>query len=162
MLDDIRTCVNARTDFFGTYYDVPQSVQPEVVEFIKEINLLGENSRNVTEFENSFVSSGLSKRFNTLLTKCTPKALKMTAEQKEYSRQSAKEIFKEDKERIFKEAVEDVADSVSLKIESEVMEKNRQRRIEAGLDDDYTKISNACDNVEIAGGFLKKLFGKKK
>ena len=95
MNDYIKQCVNSRVDFFDKYYTVPSELKPEVEAFINEINQLGDAATDAVDFENKFASSGLSERFNSLLTRCIPKAYNMTNEEKQHSKETAKEIFEE-------------------------------------------------------------------
>jgi len=68
-------------------------MQNEVQAFIDDMTLLGNGCSSSTEFEEKFVSEGLSDRFNAILPKCTQKPVKMTKEQKKQSRKITKEIL---------------------------------------------------------------------
>ena len=162
MNEYVKQSVNTRVDFFDKYYTVPEALRPEVDAFIEEINKLGEEAADAVDFENKFASSGLGERFNGLLVRCAPKAYKMTAEEKAHSKETAKEIFKEDRSRIIKEAAEDVVDYASVMVGEELAAKSREVMTEAGVFDEYTKVSNAIDIATEGGRFLKKLFKKKK
>ncbi len=89
MNDYIKQCVNSRVDFFNKYYTVPAELKPEVEAFINEINKLGDAATDAVDFENKFASSELSERFNSLLTRCIPKAYNMTNEEKQHSKETA-------------------------------------------------------------------------
>ena len=158
MIEEVRICVSARTDFFGKYVVVPPALQPELDIFLEKINALGENCTNAAEFEQQFQASGLMDIFNSLVTRCTPQAYQMTAEDKAYSRQVAKEIFTEDKDRILKEAGQDLLESVEMKVESDLRAERIKRMSDAGVLDDYTRTSNVVEDV----GILARLFKKKK
>jgi len=158
----VNQCVATRVDFFEKYCTVPTEVAEEVKAFIADINSLGNSCSGVADFEAKFVSEGLSDRFNTLITKCPPKPYKMTEEDKQHAKETAKKIFKEDKERIINEAVADVAESATMAAESELMSQRRRSMSEAGVLDDYTRATNAIDAAARVGGFLKGLFKKKK
>ena len=162
MTEEVRVCVEARTGFFGTYMTVPPALQPELDSFLVKINALGEASANAAEFEQKFQSSGLSDLFNSLVTRCTPQAYQMTQEDKAYSRQVAKEIFREDKDRILKEAGQDLLESVELKAESDLNTIRTRQMSEAGVLDEYTKASNLADDVGIIARFFKGRRDKKK
>ncbi len=162
MRDDVKTCVCARVDFFGQYYEVPAAVQPEVDGFIADIQALGEQATDVAQFEAEFVSTGLSDRFNAILPKCTPKAVAMTEEQKAYSRQVKKELWEEQKGQIAKDAVKDVAESVVMRAESDAMQARRRAMADAGVLDEYTRATNAVEDIGRGAKFLANLFGKKK
>lgn len=158
MKDDVKVCVSARTEFFGKYLSVPAALQPEVDSFLTGITTLGESCADAADFEQRFTATGLSDAFNSLITRCTPQAHQMTAQEKAYSRQVAKEIFREDKDRILKEAGQSLAESVELKMESDINTARIRRMSEEGTLDDYTKASNLVDDV----GILARLFRKKR
>ena len=158
MLEDVKACVSARTDFFGKYVTVPPALQPEVDSFMEKITTLGQSSTGAAEFEQQFAASGLMEVFNTLVTRCTPQAYQMTEEDKAYSRQVKKEIFQEDKGRILKDAGKDVLESVTMAAESELNSRRIRQMSEAGVLDDYTRASNLADDV----GILARWFKKKK
>lgn len=156
MIEEVRTCVCARTDFFGKYVVVPPALQPELDRFLEKINALGENCTGAAEFEKQFQASGLMDVFNSLITRCSPQAYQMTAEDKAKSRQVAKEIFREDKDRILKEAGEDLLESLEMKVESDVRAQRIHQMSEAGVLDDYTRATNLVEDVGILGRLLRK------
>ena len=158
MIEEVRICVSARTDFFGKYVVVPPALQPELDSFLEKINALGENCTGAAEFEQQFQASGLMDVFNSLVSRCTPQNYQMTAEDKAYSRQVSKEIFREDKERILKEAGQDLLESVEMKVESDLRAQRIHQMSEAGVLDDYTRATNMAEDV----GILARLFRKKK
>lgn len=162
MQQDVRACVSARTDFFGKHMTVPAALQPELDSFLEKITALGEESADAAEFEQKFQGTGLMDVFNGLVTRCTPQAYQMTAEDKAYSRQVAKEIFREDKDRILKEAAEDLLESVEMKAESDLRAQRIKQMSDAGVLDEYTKVSNAVEDVGIVARFFKGKFGKRK
>ena len=162
MNDYIKQCVNSRVDFFDKYYTVPAELKPEVEAFIDDINQLGNAATDAVDFENKFASRGISERFNSLLTRCIPKAYNMTNEEKQHSKETAKEIFKEDRSRIVKEAAADVVDHTAVTVTEELIAKRREKMIEADVFDEYTKVTNVIDFATESGSFLKKLFKKKK
>lgn len=84
MDDSVRTCIEARVNFFGQYYSVPQELQAETDFFISELNNMGENCADSVEFESKFVSLGFSERFNALISRCTPMPYKMSKEEKKH------------------------------------------------------------------------------
>ena len=162
MQQDVLLCVNARLDFFEKYYKVPDGLQNEVSDFIAQINALGEQSSDAGAFEAAFLQSGLSARFNELLPRLTPVAQSLTAEQKQYSKQVRKEELGETKGQIVKQIVKDVADTVAVEAQEELIAQRRKAMIEAGVFDEYTKVSNAAEDVGILSRFCKGIFGKKK
>lgn len=160
--DYIKQCVNSRVDFFDKYYTVPAELKPKVETFINEINQLGDAATDAVDFENKFASSELSERFNSLLARCIPKAYTMTNEEKQHSKETAKEIFKEDRSRIIKEAAEEAVEHTTIMANEELIAKCRESMIEEGVFDEYTRVSNAADIITESGCFLKNLFKKKK
>ena len=162
MIEEVKACVSARTDFFGKYMTVPAQLQPELDSFLSQITALGENSASAAAFEQSFQASGLSDCFNSLVSRCTPQAYQMTDADKAYSKQVSKEIFREDKDRILKEAGKDVLESVALKAESDINTARIRQMSEDGVLDEYTKASNAVEDAGTIGRFIRSLFGKKK
>ena len=162
MRDDVKVCVSARVDFFSKYYDIPQSLQTEVDAFISDIEALGERCTDAQQFEAEFVSSGLSNRFNAILPKCNPKAMPVTVEQKAYSRQVCREMWQEQRGQIAEDIINDVTESVTMRIESDSMQARRRAMSDAGVLDDYTRATNAIDDAECVAGFFGRLFGRKK
>lgn len=162
MDSSVKMCVDARLNMFTQYYEVPANVSADVDAFCRELIILGEESPDAAAFEGAFASRGLSDRFTALLTRCTPKPYQMNAQEQAHAKETAREIFEEDRERIEKEFAEDVADSVQMKAESDLTEVKRGILIATGTMDEYTKISNITEDIGILGKGLKKLFGKKK
>ena len=162
MTEDVKSCVAARETFFETYYAVPEPVKPEVEAFLTELRALGEASANATDFEGAFMANGLSDKFNSLLTKCTPKAVTLTAEQKAYSKEVSKQLYKESGRNLGEEIANDVADSLSVGVEEELIAQSRKQMIAEGTFGEYTKVSNAVEDGKNLFGFVKGLFGKKK
>ncbi|MBO5783788.1 MAG: hypothetical protein J6R33_02350, partial [Clostridia bacterium] len=117
---------------------------------------------DAADFEAKFAAGGYQDQFNGLVTRCTPKPYTMTAEDKQHSKEVAKELWKEDRSRILKEAAEDVVDHASVMLEEELIAKRREVMIEAGVFDEYTRATNVMDMASEAGGLFKNLFKKKK
>lgn len=162
MNEYVQQSVNSRVDFFEKYYTVPEEVRPAVEAFIADINQLGNASVDAIDFENKFVSSGLNERFNNLLTCCIPKPYKMTDEEKETAKETAKEIFQEDCSRIEKESAHEVLDYAAVMAKEELIAQKRDMMIDAGVFDEYTRATNAVDIAVEGGKFLKNLFKRKK
>ena len=156
----ILQCINTRVDFFEKYVTVPAELQQEVADFVCDINALGEQSGDVAEFEAKFAAEGLSDRFNSLVTRCTPIPQEMTAEQKAYSKEVYQEIHP--KGEVAKDIFKDLADTACVEAEEELIAVDRRKRIEAGIDDDYTRATNYIDDAQIVGKWLGGLFKKKK
>ncbi len=161
MQQDVLVCVNARLDFFEKYYSVPEAMKPEVDRFVARLNELAERSADAVSFEAEFASSGLSAEFNALLPRLTPVAQKMTAEQKAYSKQVRTEVLGQTPEQLAKDIVNDVADTIMVEAEEELIARRRREMTEAGVFDDYTRATNLVEDVGIVGRFFKSLFGKK-
>ena len=161
MNENVKQCVNSRVDFFDKYYTVPEELKSEVDTFVVEINRLGDEAIDAVDFENKFASSGLSERFNGILSRCVPKAYNMTREEKQHSKEIAKEIFKEDRSRIIKEMAAEAVEHSTIMVNEELIAKSREAMIEADVFDEYTRVTNAVDIITESGSFLKKLFKKK-
>lgn len=157
MTEEVKLCVNARTEFFGKYMTVPPALQPELDSFLERITALGETSANAAAFEQQFQATGLMDTFNSLVTRCTPQTYRMIQEDKAYSRQVAKEIFAEDRGRILKEAGLELLESVEMKVESDFNAERIRQMSDAGVLDEYTKASNAVEDAGIIARFFKKL-----
>jgi len=162
MTEDVKSCVLTRENFFEQYYTVPEDVKPEVQAFVAQLRALGEASSDAAAFESAFASNGLSDKFNSLLMKCTPKPITMTAEQQAYSKQVAKDLYKENGGNLAKDIASDAADTLAVEAKEELIAQSRKAMIKAGTFDDYTRASNMVEDAGILGGFVKKLFGKKK
>ena len=162
MDEGIRICIAARMDMFEKYYTVPESEAAGVSGFASQLEALGESCADSADFEAKFAAGGYQTRFTELLTRCTPKPYQMTEEQKAASRETAKEIFREDRSRILKEAAADVVDTATVMAQEELVAQSRQAMIGAGVYDDYTRASNAVDMAKDVGGFFKGLLKKKK
>ncbi len=158
----VKMCVDARLSMFSQYYEVPANVAPDVDAFCQELTALGESSPDVAAFEGAFASQGYSDRFTALLSVCVPKPYQMTAQEQAYAQETAREIFREDRARIEQEFLDDMADTVQVKLDSDLTAASRKIMTEAGVMDEYTKISNITEDIGIIGKGFKKLFGKKK
>lgn len=163
MNEYVKISVDSRIDFFNKYYTVPENVRDSVENFKKEITTLGDSCSDSTEFESKFISSGLSEQFNNLLTCCTPKAYKMTEEEKQYSKSVAKEVvFEGGKKEAIKYIASDVADTIAVEANEDLIALKRKAMIETGVYDEYTRVSNAIDDAGRVGKFIGSLFKKKK
>lgn len=167
MKDDIKPCVDVRLNMFRDYLEVPESVAEEYRNFEAKMLSVAEESSSATEFESHFQAEGLQDEFNSIVTKCTPKAVKMTAQQEEDSRNMAKEMVFGTSDNagaakgLAKMVIKDAADIATTELHQEVLAQNRKRMIEEGTFDDYTRASNTLDNAVAAGKIIGKLFRKK-
>ncbi len=159
MNDDVRKCVTMRTDFFDQYFTVPDSMKSEVDEFISNTEALGENCKDASDFESQFASKGLSDHFNALLGKCVPKAVKMTKEQKQSSKEVLKDMLYENRKDIANDALKDAAEDVMDNIHDSNIQDYHDRLIKDGTMADHTIIKN---HIEDAFGLFNMLKGKKK
>ncbi|MBQ4527482.1 MAG: hypothetical protein II998_05360 [Clostridia bacterium] len=162
MVDEVKKCIEIRTEFFSKYYIVPQSMQADVDAFTKELYNMGENCTDSMDFEQRFAGGGYSEKFNSLLMSCTPKPVSMTEEQKQYSKQVEKELYKESGGSVVRDIVDDVADTMMVEAEEEAISQRRKAMIEAGVFDDYTRATNHIENAKGLFGFFKNKFGKNK
>lgn len=167
MKEDIKTCVDARLNMFRDYLEVPESVAEEYKNFEAKIFSLAEQSPYAAEFERRFQAEGLQDEFNSIVTKCIPKAVQMTAQQKQDSRNMTKEMMFGTSDNagaakgIAGMVLKDAADMATTELQQEALSQNRKRMIEEGTFDDYTRASNALDNAAAAGKIIGKLFRKK-
>lgn len=162
MSDAIMQCIQIRKDFFEKYYSVPDDVQSAVDSFFEQMNALAEQANDAQDFEAKFAKNGFQEILNSLLMRCTPKPYKMTGEEKAVAKETAKEIFKEDRSRIVKEVAVEALDNATVMIEEEAIAQMRKGMIEADVFDDYTRATNAVDMFKDVGGLFKSLFKKKK
>ena len=161
MTDEVKKCVDIRINFFNEYFTIPEDIQNEVQAFIADITLLGNSCNSATEFEEKFVSEGLSDRFNAILPKCTQKPIKMTKEQKKQSRKIAKEILAENKDELIDDALTYVANRGMNDLRDKAIANNRKKMIEDGTMSDYTITKNYIEDGIRFARFLKDKFKKK-
>ena len=159
MLDEVKTCVDAKINFFEDYFSVPDDLKSEMDMFIKDTQALGEKCSSASEFEQQFSTSELLNRFNTLVSKCTPKAKKMTKEEKKQSVKIAKDILYENRAEIAKDTLKDTANRIINDKRDDMLTKNREKMIEEGTYADYTIRRNKINTIR---DFLEKIFNKKK
>lgn len=159
MVDEVKSCVDAKINFFEDYFSVPDDLKSEMDMFIKDTQALGEQCSSASEFEQQFSTSELLNRFNTLVSKCTPKAKKMTKEEKKQSVKIAKDILYENRAEIAKDALKDTANRIINDKRDEMLTKNREKMIEEGTYADYTIRRNKINSIR---DFLEKIFNKKK
>ncbi|MBR3943262.1 MAG: hypothetical protein IKJ55_07875 [Clostridia bacterium] len=162
MKTDIQNSITIREDFFEKYYTVPEEHKQSKDTLLKDMYALGETCTDAMAFEEAFIKSGLSDKFNALLAKCIPKPIHMTAEQTQYSKQVAKELYKENGGNLAKDIAKDVADTIQVEAEEEVIARSRKAMIDADIYDDYTKATNVVEDTGLLLKFFKKKFGKKK
>lgn len=159
MLDEVKNCVDAKINFFEDYFSVPDDLKSEMDMFIKDTQALGEKCSSASEFEQQFSTSELLNRFNTLVSKCTPKAKKMTKEEKKQSAKIAKDILYGNRAEIAKDTLKDTANRIINDKRDDMLTKNRERMIEEGTYADYTIRRNKINSIR---DFLEKIFNKKK
>jgi len=162
MTEDVKICVSARADFFEKYYTVPDNLKADVEAFIIDIYTLGEHSTCASEFEQAFVGEGFSDRFTTLLTGCTPKAVKLSPEEKQATKQTAKELYRENGGNLIKDIASDVMDTACVELTEEMIAHNRKIMINAEVHDDYTRATNYIEDAASLFRLFKRKFGKKK
>lgn len=91
MVDEVKTCVDAKLTFWRVF-SVPDDLKSEMDMFIKDTQSLGEQCSSASEFEQQFSTSELLNRFNTLVSKCIPKAKKWQ-KKKRYNQWKSLKIF---------------------------------------------------------------------
>jgi hypothetical protein len=161
MTDEVKKCVDIRINFFDEYFTIPEDMQNEVQAFIADITLLGNSCNSATEFEQKFVSEGLSERFNAILPNCIQKPVKMTKEQKKQSRKIAKEILAENKDELIDDALTYVANRGMNDLRDKAIAISREKMIEEGTMSDYTIRKNYIEDGIRFTRFLKDKFKKK-
>lgn len=147
--------IDAKCNVFIEYMQVPDHLQGEFENLCAEMHALGDGMTDYNLFEQQFASSGLSDRYNTLLAKCTPKAVTMTVEQKQASFNMAKEQIS------VKDIAADIVDMATTELQQEAISMKRKAMIDAGAFDEYTRTSNKIDDATRAGKFLLNKFKKK-
>lgn len=160
MIHEVKTCIDAKVNFFSEYFIAPDSIHEELESFIQDTKTLGESCSTANEFESRFASEGLADRFGALIPKCVPKAHQMTREEKQQSVQIAKDIIVENKDEIIKDTVTGVATDIRTDLRSEVIKENRERMIDNGTFGDYTRASNAVEDIGSIAKFFKNKFKK--
>lgn len=161
MIEEVKTCADAKINYFGEYFTVPDSLQPELDRFIQDTEALGERCGSAAEFEREFSAAGLSERFNTLLSQCMPKARKMTREEKQQSWKTTKDILRENRGDLAKDVLSEAASSVRMQVEDEMIQESRKRMIEDGTLTDHTIRRNRREAVGSLIRFLGDQFKKK-
>ena len=79
----MKAYLDAKCNVFTEHMEVPPEFQGEYELLCEDIYSLGDLcGEDYNKFEEQFVSTGLSERYNSLLARCKPKAVKMTREQK--------------------------------------------------------------------------------
>ena len=160
MLEEVKKCVDTKINFFDEYFTIPQNMQIEFNRFCEKITTLGEQCGSATEFEEKFVSTGLSDQFNAILPKCTPKSRKMTSEEKQQSKKLVKEMISENKKEILTDALTDAAERVGTATKDELLKKSREKMIEDGSYADYTITKNRFEDAGRLVNFFKNKFKK--
>ncbi len=153
MREDVRVSVDARLNMFVQYFTVPPAMQGEVDSFTADIIALGERSADVSAFEAEFISSGLSDRFNGILPRLAPKAAAPTPELKEIKRQAMRET--NSAKDIGKYVARSIGDHIKYVFEREAREQIQKKMIENDTFDDFTRLSNLGDDIELLNDHLK-------
>lgn len=162
MIEEVKICVDEKIKFFDNYFSVPDDLQADLNLFINDTINLGERCSSASEFEQQFSTSGLLDRFNTLISKCIPKAKKMTKEEKKQSIKITKDILYENREELAKDALKDTTNRIINDKRDEMLDENRKRMIEEGTYADYTIMKNNMERINGIGNFLGNIFRNKK
>lgn len=160
MIDEVKNCVNARANYFEEYFSVPDQLRGEINSFIQDAEALGNLCGSAAEFEQTFVSSGLSDRFNALIAKCTPKARKMTKEEKQHSMSVAQDILYEQRGELAKDAATEVVGGFISKKRDERIEESHRQMIEDGTHAAFTIRRNRIQDAGRLLGFLGRKINK--
>ena len=153
----MKAYLDAKCNVFTEHMEVPPEFQGEYELLCEDIYSLGDLcGEDYNKFEEQFVSTGLSERYNSLLARCTPKAVKMTREQKMTSMKGYSQIFTP--KNIAKEA----AGMAVTELQEEAIAMRREKMIEDGVFDDYTRASNSVEAAVSTGKFIFDKFRKRK
>lgn len=160
MIDEVKTCVNARVNYFEEYFSVPDQMKEDIDSFIQDMETLGNCCGSVAEFEQTFVSSGLSDRFYALIAKCTPRARKMTKEEKQHSMSVAQDILYEQRSELAKNAATEIVGGFISKKRDERIEESHRQMIEDGTHVAFTIRRNRIQDAERLLDFLGRKIKK--
>lgn len=160
-INEVRSCVDAKVSFFEEYFSIPDGLRTELDLFILDTEALGERCGSAAEFEREFMAAGLSDRFNALLPKCTPKAHKMTKEEKRHSRETAKAILLENKEGLAKDALADTASRLLHNVQDKKIQESHERMIADGSHAEHTIRRNRIQAAGSVVSFLGNIFKNK-
>ena len=160
MLDEVKTCIDAKINFFEEYFTAPDGLKAELDMFVQDTTVLGEHCGSAAEFESEFAATGLSERFNGLIPKCTPKARKMTKEEKQKSRETAKEILLENKEELAKDALADTASRLLHNVQDKRIQESHEQMLADGTHAEHTIRKNNIKTAGAVASFLGDIFKK--
>ena len=161
MRDDVKRCVDMRVNYFADYFTIPQELQGEMDAFISELELLGEQCKDATEFEAKFVELGLSDQFNGIIPRCTPKPVKITKEDRRNMWKKTKEMVRENKKELIQSEAETVGKHILSEVSLDLYEKKCDEMEEKGTYDDHKKSLDKVRTVEHIAD-LFNFFGRKK
>ena len=161
MIDEVKICVDAKVNYFEEYFLIPDNFRGEMERFVQDTVALGERCGSASEFEQQFVASGLSDRFNALIPRCTPKARKMTKEEKQQSKRIARDIMNENRGEIAKDAFAEASSRVLNDERDRLIEENRQQMIKDGTAAEHTIMKNRIDDAGGIARFIGGIFKKK-
>ncbi|MGN0702283.1 MAG: hypothetical protein ACI4KL_03790 [Lentihominibacter sp.] len=149
--------LDAKCNVFTEHMTVPEELQGEYEQLCQDIYSLGDKcGEDYNKFEEQFVSTGLSERYNGLLVKCKPKAVKMTREQKKTSLKGYAKAFTP------KNIAREAAGMAVTELQEEAIAMNRERMIEDEVFDDYTRARNSAEAAVSTGKFIFDRFKKRK
>ncbi|MEA4923286.1 MAG: hypothetical protein VB031_07955 [Eubacteriaceae bacterium] len=163
MSGDGNKAAELKLDTLNQYYEIPLEIESEYDAFEQAVLKLGEECTEYMEFEEKYTAMGLDKQYIDLSMKCKLKPQdKMSVKDTLGAvKDGYKETVKDKKGRKAwgKEILESAASMAQTEAESEIIAKSKEKRIKAGVDDDFSRAHNAAD---AAGNIAKRLFGRKK
>ena len=167
MTDEIRAYIDTKFKVFDDYFHVPEHVEPELNGVRARAYAIGESCTDEMEFETRFASE-LANDYNGIFSRCTPRSVPMTKDQKKESAKLAGELAFGTKSkgkmamRAAADIVKEAADTARVEAEEELIARRREDMIERGTFDDYTIARNTVDDALRGVKALKGLFGRKK
>ncbi len=141
------------------YFDVTP-VEDRFLAFEKKLDEFGESFSDITEFENSFISSPLYSEYMAFYTSLKPKPYNMTEKDKKTSKETFKQMISDDRDDIAKDIAKDVLDTGASHLKSRAITETRNQFIKAGIQDDIDRASTRVDIAKRTGRLLSKLFKK--
>ena len=146
MNDDVKRCYDMRVDFVNQYYQVPTEMELDLAGFFNELEELGNQCADATEFEGRFVSEGYADRFNGMLARFKPQSSMSAKDAVKMAFKNQKDVMMSQEGKEFLK--ESAKESILIDAESDAIAASRKAMIEMDVFDDYTRARNAVDLVK--------------
>ena len=154
MNDDVKRCYDMRVDFVNQYYQVPPEMELDLAGFFNELEELGNQCENATEFEGRFAGEGYADRFNGLLACFRPQSNMSAKDVAKMAFKNQRNVLKGKEGREYMK--DSLKESIRVDVESEVIKAKREAMIEHDVFDDYTRARNAVGLVKDAFKLFKR------